>query len=858
MTKLDASPMRCECSHCGLPAPSVPMNETTFCCVGCEAVYFAIREGGFDTFYKLREVGGSTAKAASASLMEKIGDADAVFSRFDHEEFLSDETKLCDDGSRIVELYLEGVHCAGCVWLTERLPFAMDGVKDARLNLSRARLEVRWDPEVTRLSDVARWLSKYGYLAHGVKSGAIEGNTSAERQLLTRVGVTWAIAGNIMLLAVAEYSGMDLINDPALATFARWISLILGGVSLVYGGGVFFRRAYESLRGIFSSEGGFSWTRLSMDVPISLGILVGWLHSAWATVTQTGEVWFDSIATLTAAILTARWLQMRGRRFAGEAAERLLALLPSTARRVLEDGSLEDVPAARLQVGDIVEVRAGEVVPADGVVVSGNSKVHRAVVTGESRPESVGPNELVEAGVTNLGAVLSVRVMAAGEETRVGQLMRWVEDGQRRRAPVVQWADQIGGIFVLIVVLAALATGIFWAFRDPQHAVAHVVALLVITCPCALGMATPLALSVGVGRAARRGFFIKHDDVMQALAHPTHIIFDKTGTLTEGKMSVAEYSIGDEALRTAAALEQFSNHPIALALQAHKAAIGKSSNVDDIEEVPGKGIQGLVDGIHVRVGRLRWVAEVDEGADLPALRAEESALVRRGMTPIAVAIGNEVQGLVGIGDRLREDAFALVETLRARGIQPALLSGDHAELVENCARTLNIAPELVAGGVDPEQKRLFVEALKAANPNAIVVMVGDGVNDATALQAADVGIAVDGGAQAALVAADIFVTREGVGPILELLDGASDVMRTVRRNLAGSALYNAGGVTLAAMGLVSPLLGAIAMPISSLFVVGSSLLQRSFKGGEHRGTENQDSPTLPSSTLAYTASTVGS
>ena len=834
MSAIAVSALRRECSHCGLPAPPVSAEETTFCCGGCEAVYFAIRDGGFDTFYKLRDVGGTTANAASATLMEKLGDADAVFARFDHDEFLDEETRALDDGTRVVELYLEGVHCAGCVWLTERLPFSLGGVKDARLNLSRARLEVRWDPEVTRLSEVARWLSRYGYLAHGVKSSAIEGNTSAERQLLTRVGACWAIAGNIMLLAVAEYSGMDLANDPTLATFGRWISLILGLISLVYGGGVFFRRAYESLRGVFTDGQGFSWTRLSMDVPISLGILVGWLHSAWATVTRTGEVWFDSIAVLTAAILTARWLQMRGRRYAGEAAERLLALLPSTARRVLGDGSTEEIPAARLQVGDLVEVRAGEVIPADGVIVHGASKVHRAVVTGESRPESVGPADAVEAGVTNLGALLTVRVVAAGDETRVGQLMRWVEDGQRRRAPVVQWADQIGGIFVLIVVLAAIVTGIVWAFIDPQHAVSHVVALLVISCPCALGMATPLALTVGVGRAARRGFFIKHDDVTQALAHPTHIIFDKTGTLTEGRMAVVEHSASEGALLAAAALEAHSNHPIALALQSWAVQRTLSSEVREIQEVPGQGIQGLVDGRELRVGRLSWVAQADPNAPLDVLAQEELDLVRRGMTPIGIAIDGEFQGMVGIGDRLREDAPALIETLRARGVQPALLSGDHAELVADCARTLNIAPELVAGGVDPEQKRLFVEALKRENPRAIVVMVGDGVNDATALQAADVGIAVDGGAQAALVAADIFVTREGVGPILELLDGARDVMRTVRRNLIGSALYNAAGVSVAALGLVSPLVGAIAMPISSLFVLSSSLLQRSFKGGEHR------------------------
>lgn len=833
------------CAHCGLPAAAAFDHENqalpSFCCIGCEAIYHAIHSGGFDTFYKLRDM-SQNARGQRAVINSGNTDpnlTDKHFSTFDSDEFLEKHANLLEDGTRSIDLHLEGVHCAGCVWLTERLPHVIPGVIEARLSLARARLELRWNPEHTRLSAIAQWLTRYGYMPHALRSDRIAGHSKAERALLMRVGASWAIAGNIMILAVAMYGGLDILHDPKLATFARYISLGLATVSLVYGGGVFFRRAAGSLRGVLSRAEGFAWNRLSMDVPIALGVFVGWAHSAVATVTGQGDVWFDSIAVLIAALLTARWLQMRGRRFAGDAAERLLSLLPSTARRLLPDNAesdqprIEEVPADTLQLGDLVEVRAGDVIPADGVIIHGASTVHRAVVTGESRPEPVTAGDTIEAGVTNLGAVLTVRVTAAGNETRVGKLMQWVEDGERRRAPIVQLADRLGGLFVLVVLAASALTGLVWSFIDPAQAVAHVVALLVISCPCALGMATPLALTVGVGRAAKQGFFIKHDDVLQSLARATHIIFDKTGTLTEGRMTVAHITGSTEAAHAAARLEAHSNHPIAAALTAW-AATPNAPNLappTDITEVPGNGITGRIDDVPTAVGHIDWIISLLENPsddEINTWRKHVATIVADGFTPVVVAQNHKITAAIGIGDRLRTDAPELIATLKARGIQPALLSGDHPELVAACAQTLGIDPTLTRGGVDPEQKRLFVEELRKNNPDAQIVMVGDGVNDATALQAADVGIAVHGGTQAALVAADIFVTRQGIENILELIDGTHQVMRTVHRNLIGSAVYNALGISLAALGLVAPLLAAVAMPLSSLFVIASSLAQKSF------------------------------
>lgn len=847
----DAKSLMQECAHCGLPAPPRVDDAPSFCCFGCEAIYHAIHAGGLDTFYKLRGIGQQGGVGAGRAPSTAGFVNEGQYAGFDHEEFLADHAKVLEDGSSSIQLHLEGVHCAGCVWLVERLPHVVPGVVDAQLALSRGRLDLRWDPARVRLSDIADWLSRYGYVPHALHSDRIAGTTAAERALLMRVGASWAIAGNIMILAVAGYGGLNLLSDPKLATFARYVSFLLGTLSLIYGGGVFFRRAAASLRGMFGHQAGFAWTRLSMDVPIALGIFVGWAHSAIATIRGEGDVWFDSIAVLISALLTARWLQMRGRRFAGEAAERLLSLLPATARRLDAQGEVEVVPADSLLPGDEVEIRAGDVVPADGLILSGASTVHRAVVTGESRPEPAMAGDLIEAGVTNLGAVLRIRVQAAGDETRIGALMRWVEDGERRRAPIVQLADRLGGVFVLVVLIAAALTGAFWSWFAPSQAIAHVVALLVISCPCALGMATPLALTVGVGRAAKQGFFIKHDDVLQSLAKADYMIFDKTGTLTEGKMSLAQLHGESEAALLAARLEASSAHPIAQAFVQWATSIrgyGAPTQppAEDIVETPGAGLAGRVDGRSVRVGQWTWIqsectCDADSASRWSAL---EARIAEEGHSPVAIEVDGVMAAMVGIGDRLRDDAVTFIEALRARGITPALLSGDHASLVQACGKRLGMADDLIAGAIDPEGKRAFVRQLRVQQPNAVIVMVGDGVNDAIALQEADIGIAVHGGTQAALVAADIFITREGVGPLLELLDGTQEVMRTVRRNLAGSALYNAVGISAAAFGVVSPLVAAVAMPFSSLFVISSSLLQRSFRG-QRDVREAGRQPTVP-------------
>ncbi len=825
------------CAHCGLPlnAP-IESPEPAFCCVGCEAVYHALHGEGFETFYALR----SATDACPVPVAQAPSTQGNAHDVFDQEDFLERHSREVGPGEREIDLYLDGVHCAGCVWLVERLPFELSGVLEARLDLPRARLRVRWRQDMRPLSEVARWLARFGYSAHPLRGQGVSQRSSAERSLLIRVGICWALAGNVMLLASAFYAGLDMGRDGGLATGALWASLVLSGLSVAIGGRTFLSRAWASLKAAVSTRGKGLLT-LSMDVPISVGIVVGWCHSAWTAWGGGTEVWFDSVSVLIAALLTARWLQMRGRRAAGDASDRLLSLLPTMARRVGEDDQVQEVDAGLLEPGDVVEVRAGEVFPADGLIVRGQSLVHRGVLTGESVPEVVAAGVRVHAGATNVGSVLRVEVAASGAQTRVGQLLAWIEERGQNRAPVVQMADRWSGVFVAAVLLAAAVTYGAWSLLDPQHAVAHTVALLVISCPCALGMATPLALTVATGRAAQRGIFIKHDDVIEALTQATHVILDKTGTLTQGRMSVVEVVGDEDALALAAALESASQHPVAQALRRHIQT--DLCSPQDVREEPGAGMSGTVDGQAVLVGRPDWVfAQVGDQARWCQTLADVAG--HRALTPVVVAVDGTIKAMVGFGDPLRPEATGLIEALRRRGVHPVLLSGDHPDVVQATGRHLGLDAQDVHGGVTPETKRAFVTELQS-HPGHTVVMVGDGVNDAAALQAAAVGVAVHGGAEVSLVASDIFIARPGLEAIAALFEGADQAMGVIRRNMAISVLYNALGVTLAAMGMVGPLLAAVAMPISSLAVVASSLLQRQFGAPLQRPTNAQQMRNTP-------------
>ncbi len=801
-------PMPVECDHCSLPVPPglvEPDAGQQFCCNGCRVAYEVIHEHGLDGYYDI--------KSRIAAPEEPAHRSGRGFTEFDDPAFHRLYSRSLPTGLATVELYLEGVHCAACVWLVEKLTVVVDGVAEVRLDLGRSLATVTWDPETTPLSQVARFLDSIGYAPHPYRG--VEARDMArreERRLLIRVAAAGAIAGNVMLIAFALYGGRFQGITDEFRTLFRWLSLALAVPSVVWCASVFYRGAWGSLK-----------TRtLHMDLPIAIGILAGFIQGAINTVRGAGEIYFDSVTALIFFLLVGRFLQRRQQRRAASSTELLFSIAPAVARLVDSDG-VREVPLEALSPGNTVEVRAGDSIPADGVVIEGFSTLDRSLLTGESLPEPVAVGDPVHAGTVNLGGRLLVEVRVTGEDTRVGRLMRLVEEGAMRRAPVVLLADRISGWFVAIVlVLAAITLGV-WFVLDPERAVGHAVALLIVSCPCALGLATPLAVSAAIGHAARKKILIKGGDALENLARPGRMLLDKTGTLTEGRLGVLRWW-GDESVKPlVAAIERHSAHPVARALSGGLTE-DEVPEASEVEEITGAGISGICDGRHIIVASTSYITREFGGLPGGAATVAE-AFANEGLSPVAVVVDREVVAVAGIGDPLRADSADSVAAIRAGGWQVEILSGDHPAVVRSVADQLGIEAAAARGAATPEDK---LEAVREAATGAPVAMVGDGVNDAAALAAATVGIGVHGGAEAALAAADVYLGRPGLEPVVDLLRGSRRTLGVIRRNLVFSLTYNVVAVSFAVTGHMSPLLAAILMPLSSMTVVLSSYRARTF------------------------------
>jgi Cu2+-exporting ATPase len=796
------------CDHCGLPVPAGLVEsgaELQFCCSGCRVAYDVIHGAGLDGYYELKARIDAPEQAAMGR--------GAASTEFDDPAFSELYCRTRPDGLTTVELYLEGVHCAACVWLVEKVPIVIPGVAECRLDVGRSLATVVWDTERTQLSEIARFLDSIGYPPHpfhGVEARDME--RREDRALLIRIAVAGAIAGNVMLLAFALYGGHFHGISPVFRELFRWVSLGLTLPAVLWCAQVFYRGAWGALR-----------TRsLHMDVPIAIGILVAFSWGAANTIRDRGEVYFDSVTVLIFFLLVGRWLQRRQQRRAARATELLFSLAPSTAR-VIEDDGVRELPASALQLGMVVELRAGDTAPADGVVRRGRSAFDLSLLTGESRPVPVGEGDPVHAGTTNLSGRIELEVRSAGADTRLGRLLRLVEEGARRRAPVVLLADRISGWFVLAVLTLALVTVGLWLRIDPDRAMENAVALLIVSCPCALGLATPLAVSAAIGQAARHGILVKGGDALEVLARPARMILDKTGTLTEGRLAVVSWYGDHSVRRLVAAAETQSTHPVAAAL-ANGFEAADLPIVTEVEQLPGCGITAQVDGRRIVVGSPSFVAgETDQPDD--GIEIEIERLIGAGLTPVVVAVDRRVVAAAGLGDPVRPDTAASLAAIRERGWRVEVLSGDHPGTVRSLLAELGLDPDQGRGGAVPEDK---VDRVRRTAREGPVVMVGDGVNDAAALAAATVGVGVHGGAEAALAAADVYLGAPGLQALVQLLDGSRRTLAVIRRNLVFSLAYNVVAVTLAMLGLMHPLVAAVLMPASSITVVVSSYRARTF------------------------------
>jgi Cu2+-exporting ATPase len=781
------------CQHCGLPAVG------DFCCTGCEIVHRAIAENGLEQYYALRPE-AVPAQATNASYVE-----------LDDPAFQKVHVQTSADGLAHAALYLADLRCTACVWLVEATPRCIDGVADVRVDLGRSRADVTWDPEATSLAHIARHLDRIGHPAHPYRGVDRDRQRRKEdRALLVKLGVAGAAVGNLMLLAIALYAGLFADMSAADTAFFRYASMVVAVPALSFSATPMFRTALGALRA----------RRLHLDLPLSIGIIAGLVWGTANTLRGVGEIYFDSLAMLVFLLLVARFIMLRHQRRASTAAELLLALTPTRARRVV-NGIVEEVSIESVVTGDLVEVRAGETIPVDGMIETGRSAIDAGLLTGESRPVDVEPGKAVHAGTVNMAAPIVVRALAVGEQTRVGTLVQTIESLSSKKADIERLVDRIAAKFVPTVTAIAVLTFIGWSlFASPSQGAEHAMALLIVTCPCALALATPLAVTVALGRAARRGILINGADALERLATPGTMFVDKTGTLTQGRLAVTSWHGDIDARALAAAVETGSAHPIARALAACAEPTSIATN---IREDLGRGIRGTVGGRTVVIGAPAWVQQQCRG-DMDGWIAN---VTRAAETPIAIAVDGTIVAVAGLADAIRPDAAEAVRSLEQLGWHVEILSGDDARVAEAVGTQLGIAKEDCIGNVSPEGKRTYVEL---AREDRAVAMVGDGVNDAAAIAAATCGIAVSGATEIAIEAADVVLRNPSITGIATTAAGARATLATIRRSLKFSLAYNICTGALAVAGVIHPLIAALLMPASSLTVLASSLRSRAFRG----------------------------
>ncbi len=782
------------CAHCSLPVPPARQSSSgeAFCCAGCEAVYAILHETDLDEYYALRENLGP-GKRGPARISGK------AFHYFDDAEFLKKYAEPRAEGRIGVRFYLEGVHCAACSWLVEKVLLEREGAAFAQLDLGRNIVEIVFDPRSVQLSHLAHALDRFGYTPHPLLEDTVAQARKREtRSLLLRMGVAGAVAGNIMLLAAALYAGEFTGIEDDLANLFRWVSFGLAVPAVLYSAMPFYRGAIAGLRA----------GMLHMDLPISLGIIAAMSVSVLATVQERGEVYFDSLSVLIFLLLVGRMLLSRATSRAADAAETLMEQAPQTVRRET-DGKIEDIALAAADAGDRLVFLPGDVIAVDGIALQ-SGWVTEAHLSGESDAVFKDVGATVFAGSQVVSIPLRIQATAVGAFTRLSQLAEMIRKAASQRAQIVRLHDRIAGYFVATVLTLAALTAVVWWQIDPSKALWNVAALLVITCPCALGLATPVALSVAMGRAAKRGIFIKSAEALERAASVRYALLDKTGTLTSGKMELVASHFAP-ALSTVeqnrltsqiSALEAYAVHPIGAALK-RKDEI--QLPVTEVTVHP-QGITGTVAGQTLVVGSRRFMREMECLEDEWASKTDGNVLAAR---------DGKVGAVLLVADPISPDALRAVDALQRQDITIELLSGDRVAEVTRVSQALGIAQ--ARGDASPEEKLARVAELEANGVRT--AMFGDGVNDAAALSRATIGVSAAEAADVARSAADVFVSRRGPIAFAEMVSLSRNTMKTIHRNVVIAIGYNALGAGLAMAGLVSPLFAALLMPISSITVL---------------------------------------
>jgi len=788
------------CYHCALPVPpgsrftARVLGETReFCCPGCQAVAEAIVAGGLEGYYRHRTESAANPEALPAQL----GDELALLDRPDVQQpFVQHQGELAE-----TTLILEGISCAACGWLIEKHLRRLPAVAEAGLNLSNHRLHVRWADGQLPLSGLLAELRRIGYAAHPYRPDkAAEQLAEENRRSLRQLGVAGMLWFQAMMATMATWPEFNIDLSAEMHEILRWVAMFLTTPIVFYSCQPFFRGALRDLR-----------TRhLTMDVSVSLAIGGAYLAGIWTAITGKGDLYFDAVGMFALFLLAGRYLERRARERTAAATAQLVNLLPASCLRLDDAGNSQRILLSELRIGDRVLVPPGAVLPADGLILAGQSSVDESLLTGEYLPQPRQAGDSVTGGTLNVEGPLTLQVQALGDDSRLSAIVRLLERAQADKPRLAQLADSAAQWFLLVLLALAAVVGLFWWQHDASRAFWVVLSMLVATCPCALSLATPTALTAATGSLHKLGLLLTRGHVLEGLKRIDTVIFDKTGTLTEGRLTLRAVQPlgeldGERCLALAAALENRSEHPIA-------RAFGRAPQpAEAVESHPSLGLEGVVDGQRLRIGQAAFVCALS-GQPAPAMPNEHGQWLLLGDArgPLAWLV---------LDDRLRDDAPALLQACRERGWRTLLLSGDSSPMVQSVAAELGI--DEVHGGLRPDDKLAILRQLHGEGRH--VLMLGDGVNDVPVLAAADISVAMGSATDLAKTSADAVLLSNRLDSLVQAFVLARRTRRVIVENLVWAGLYNSLMLPFAALGWITPAWAAIGMSVSSLTVVLNAL-----------------------------------
>lgn len=757
------------------------------CCIGCQAVAQNIVDQGMTDYYKYRTV--------RAGKVEQLVPEQLAFIKSYDNEDIQDEFIATNDNISEVLLSVEGITCAACAWLIEKQLLNLTSVKRVDVNTSTNRAMIQWDKTSTPLSEIITALAKIGYKAYPFQSD-IEAQQKQQtaKAYIRRLGVAGLMTMQVMMFAFAMYFGMFSGMDSNFEQYFRWISLVLASPVILYSALPFLTNAINGLKA----------KQLNMDLPVSLAIFGAFGASCYATFMQVGEVYFESVCMFTFLLLLGKYLEFRARLKASEFTANLQKLLPLTARTINESGEELIIAAKKLKLNDVVLIKAGETIPADGELIKGKTTVDESMMTGEHQPVTKFIGHNVYAGCVNHDGVIEIKINKIGQNTLLNQIIRLQHNALTKRPKLVEITDKVAQWFIACLLVFASLTAIGWYQIDPEHAFWITISVLVATCPCALSLAIPTALTCAVATLTRKGVLIKQAHVLETLSQITLFAFDKTGTLTQGKFSLDEVDILDkqytkaQVLDIAAMLERYSEHPIASAFDEITPA---HHNLNNVEVHPGLGISAQDANNHYAIGKSGWFDSKKSNAQA------------------SLYINKQVVARFYFVDKVKSDAKKLIESLQSQNLTCHMLTGDASDAGQKVAKQLKL--ESVQSGCSPQDKQTAVE--QWSSQSEVVAMVGDGINDSPVFASAHLSIAMETGADISKNSADVVLLNSDLASIGHLLNVAKQTRRIIKQNLALSLLYNASILPLAALGLVAPWMAVIGMSASSIIVISNSL-----------------------------------